>query len=228
MFESIFTESSTATLTIQDAAICMAVALVLGVIIAFTHSKTSKSTTKNFLISLTVMPLLVQVVIMMVNGNLGASIAVMGAFNLVRYRSAPGNSKEIMSIFWAMAIGLAVGMGQIAFAGAITVIIAIVLFIISKIKIAEEKNIHKKLKVQIPEDLDYMEVFQDIFEKYTKSANLQKARTTNMGSLYELTYMVDLKPNVSEKEFIDELRVRNGNLSIQLSRDYEEKENYNL
>lgn len=228
MFESIFTESSTATLTIQDAAICMAAAIILGVIIAFTHYKTSKSTTKNFLLSLTVMPLLVQVVIMMVNGNLGASIAVMGAFNLVRFRSAPGNAKEIMSIFWAMAIGLAVGMGQIAFAAAITVVVAIILFIISKIKFIEDVNTKKKLKIQIPEELDYVDVFQDVFKKYTKIVELQKARTTNMGSLYELTYILELKPEANEKEFIDELRVRNGNLSIQLSRNFEEKENYNL
>lgn len=228
MFESIFSTSSTATLTITDAAICMVAALVLGVIIAFTHSKTSKRSSKNFLISLTVMPLLVQVVIMMVNGNLGASIAVMGAFNLVRYRSAPGNSKEIMSIFWAMAIGLAVGMGQILFAALVTVVISIVLFIISRTKLGKEETGKKKLKVQIPEDLDYQEVFQDVFEKYAKTIELQKARTTAMGSLYELTYLLELKPEVNEKEFIDELRVRNGNLTIQLSRNYEEKENYNL
>lgn len=224
MFESIFTESSTATLSIQDATICMVVALVLGGIIAFTHRKTSKSTTKNFLLSLTIMPLLVQVVIMMVNGNLGASVAVMGAFNLVKFRSAAGNSKEIISIFWAMAIGLAVGMGQILFAALVTVVIAIVLFIVSKTKLGEEDVSQKKLKIQIPEDLDYQEVFEDIFKKYTKTYELQKAKTTSMGSLYELTYIISLIDGVSEKQFIDELRVRNGNLSIQLSRNYEENE----
>ena len=227
MFESIFSDSSTATLSIGDAAICMGAALVLGLIIAFTHSKTSKYT-KNFLISLTVMQLLVQVVIMMVNGNLGTSIAVLGAFNLVRFRSAPGNSKEIMSIFWAMAVGLAIGMGQIAFAAMITVIIAIILRIMSKTNWGESNPMQKRLKIQIPEDLDYQDVFQDIFEKYAKSVELQKAKTTGMGSLYELTYSLELKDGVSEKEFIDELRVRNGNLGIQLSREYEEKESFNL
>lgn len=227
MFESIFAQSSTSTLSIPDATICIVASLILGFIIAYTHKKTSKYT-KNFLIALTVMPLLVQVVIMMVNGNLGTSIAVLGAFSLVKFRSIPGNSKEIMSIFCAMAIGLAVGMGQIAFAAVITIIIAIVLILMSIIKWGEADNMQKKLKIQIPEDLDYEEIFQDIFEKNTKSICLQRARTTSMGSLYELTYSLELKEGVKEKEFIDELRCRNGNLGIQLSRNYEEKENYNL
>ena len=227
MFESIFTQSSTSTLSISDAVICIVASLILGLIIAYTHKKTSKYT-KNFLIALTVMPLLVQVVIMMVNGNLGTSIAVLGAFSLVKFRSVPGNSKEIMSIFWAMAIGLAVGMGQIVFATVITIVIALVLIIMNEIKWGEADNTQKKLKIQIPEDLDYEEVFQDIFEKNTKTFCLQRARTTSMGSLYELTYSVELKAGVSEKAFIDELRCRNGNLGIQLSRNFEERENYNL
>lgn len=228
MFESIFSETSTASLTVQNAAICIVASLILGAIIAFTHSKTSKQHTKNFLISLTIIPLLVQVIIMMVNGNLGTSIAIMGAFNLVRFRSAPGNSKEIVSVFWAMAVGLAIGMGQIAFATLITVVVAIVFFIISKTKLGKEETTHKKLKIQIPENLDYEEVFEDIFKKYTKTYILQKARTTSMGSLYELTYSIVLKDNAKSKEFIDELRVRNGNLGIQLSREFEEKVSENL
>ncbi len=227
-FQSIFEGSSTATLSFQDVAICIAAALILGLIIAITHSKTSKQHSKNFLISLTVMPLLVLVVIMMVNGNLGTSIAVLGAFSLVKFRSLPGNSKEIMSIFWAMAVGLAVGTGQIAFATVITIIVAIVLLIISKSRWGEGKIERKKLKIQIPEDLNYQNVFEDIFSKHTKTVELEKARTTSMGSLYELTYTLELKDGVNEKEFIDELRCRNGNLGIQLSKMYEEKESTNL
>lgn len=227
-FESILADSTTSALSVVNAAICVGVALVLGVIIAFTHSKTSEKYTKNFLISLVIMPVLVQVVIMMVNGAIGTAIAVLGAFSLVKFRSLPGNAKEITSIFWAMATGLAVGSGQIVFAGAITVIVAIVLFVLYKVKWGDGNNLQKKLKIQIPEDLDYQDVFEDIFREYTKKIELRKAKTTGMGSLYELTYLLVLKDNMSEKNFIDELRVRNGNLAVMLSRDFDEKEKESL
>ena len=161
---------------------------------------------------------------MMVNGAVGTAIAVLGAFSLVKFRSLPGNAKEITSIFWSMATGLAIGSGQIAFAAAITIVVAIVLFILSKSKFGQDSLSQRKLKIQIPEDLDYQEVFEDIFEKYTKRIELQKAKTTGMGSLYELTYIIELQDEKAEKEFIDELRVRNGNLAIMFSRNYEERE----
>ena len=216
MFESILSQN-TGTLSITSALYCMIAAIILGLVMAFVHKFTCK-TNKNFLITLSVLPLAVQVVIMMVNGNLGTSVAILGAFGLIRFRSLPGNSREITSVFLAMAIGLAVGMGHILFAVVVTVIISIVLIILSKTKFGEENENEKNLKIVIPENLDYTNIFDDIFAKYTKQYNLDKVKTTNMGSMYELTYSIITKTHMNEKEFMDELRCKNGNLNISISR----------
>ena len=156
---------------------------------------------------------------MMVNGNLGTSVAVLGAFGLIRFRSAPGSAKEIISIFFAMAVGLAIGMGQILFAVLITVFVGLMIVFLSKSNILNPKGNEKKLKIVIPENLDYNEVFQDIFEEYLNKVELEQVKTTNLGSLYELSYAVSIKSEKKEKEFIDKLRCRNGNLNITLSRE---------
>ena len=160
------------------------------------------------------MPAIVQIVIMMVNGNIGAGIAVMGAFNLVRFRSIPGTAKEICSIFMAMAVGLATGMGQIAVDVIFTALLLVVNFIYLALHFGETKRIVKELKITIPENLDYTELFDDIFEKYTTSSELIRVRTTNMGSLYQLFYHIQLKDSAMEKEMLDQIRCRNGNLEI--------------
>ena len=216
MLESIFSNSE-ATISLQNCIICIVVAIILGGIISFTHKKTSR-TTPNFLITLAIIPVLVQVVILLVNGNLGTSLAVAGAFSFIRFRSMPGNSKEIISIFWAMTIGLALGMGYVAFAIIVTLIVATLVIVLNKVVFNNENAAERKLKVIIPENMDYEEVFNDIFEKYTDKAYLQKAKTTNMGSMYELVYEVELKKGQKEKEFIDEIRCRNGNMLVALER----------
>ena len=223
MFKSILEESSTGTLQIQSVLICWTVAVVLGLIIAYVHKKTTKHTT-NFLLSLTVLPLLVQIVIMMVNGNLGTSVAVLGAFSLIRFRSLPGNSKEIVSIFWAMAIGLAIGMGQVLFAVVVTIFVAIIILIMNKINFGEKTQGERKLKVVIPESLDYTNIFDDIFDKYLEKSELEKVKTTNMGSMFEIAYLIEMKKNANEKEFMDDIRTRNGNLTVMISRVQEEAE----
>ena len=214
MFNSIFDAST--TLDIKSILICSAVALALGLVIAFTHLKTSQ-TSKNFLITLTILPLLVEVVMLMVNGSLGTSVAVLGAFSLIRFRSIAGNSKEITSVFFAMAIGLALGMGHILFATFITALTVIVVLVLSKTNIFNFRTQPQVLEITVPEDLDYTAVFDDIFQKYTTSVDLIKSKTTNMGSLYQLTYHVMLKPETDEKEFIDAVRVKNSNLKVLLS-----------
>lgn len=215
MFNSIF-DSSATSLDIKSILICSGVAILLGLVIAFTHLKTSK-TTKNFLITLTILPLLVEVVMLMVNGSLGTSIAILGAFSLIRFRSIAGNSKEISSVFFAMAVGLALGMGHILFAAVITAVTIAVIIILSKTNIFNLSAQPQTLEITIPEDLDYTTVFDDIFDKYTHRAELIKSKTTNMGSLYQLTYEVDLKSSSNEKEFIDAIRVKNSNLKVLLS-----------
>jgi hypothetical protein len=217
MLESIF-DSSAVSLSLNSLFICLATSLILGLVISIVHIKTTKSS-KNLAITLAVLPTLISLVIIMVNGNLGTSVAVLGAFSLIRFRSAPGNSKEIMSVFFAMTIGLAVGMGEIVFAIIITIIISIIFIVLEKIKFGG--NNQKKLIITIPENLDYTNLFEDIFEEKLDSYSLEKTKTTNMGSLFELTYLVSLKNDTNEKVFIDQLRCRNGNLKIILTHNIE-------
>ena len=215
MFNSIF-DTTASGLSIPSILICSGVALVLGFIIALTHLKTS-TTTKNFLITLTVLPLLVEVVMLMVNGSLGTSIAVLGSFSLIRFRSLAGNSKEITSIFFAMAAGLALGMGHVLFAAIFTAIIVLAILLLTFVPLFNLSSQPQTLTITVPEDLDYTSAFDDIFKKYTSHVALVKSNTTNMGSLYQLSYELNLKKTVSEKDFIDALRVRNSNLRIILS-----------
>lgn len=222
MFNSIL-ESNSGTLSISTALICMGAAIIFGIIIALVHMYSTKCS-KNFAITIAVLPLLVQVVIMMVNGNLGTSIAILGSFSLIRFRSMQGNSRELVSIFFAMAIGLAVGMGHIMYAFVFTLITSLALIILQESSFGMKKNNEKSLKVTIPENLDYTNIFDDIFDKYTNNIELNKIKTTNMGSMFELSYNISLKNNINEKDFIDEIRTRNGNLTVNLGRVSTENE----
>ncbi len=222
MFNSIFDQTATG-LSFTTALICAAVAIALGVAIAVTHMKTSQ-TTKGFLITLATLPLLVMAVMIMINGNLGTSIAILGAFSLIRFRSIQGQAKELLSVFFAMTIGLACGMGHVLFAVAITIAAIIVILLFSYTNILEPNKKNRVLKIVIPEDLDYEEAFDEIFKKYTSKATLVKMKTMNMGSLYKLTYDISLKPGIKEKEFLDEIRVKNCNLKVLLSHPCLEEE----
>ncbi|MDO4987129.1 MAG: DUF4956 domain-containing protein [Candidatus Saccharibacteria bacterium] len=218
MFDSILTS----TLTPVNFFVCLGVAMILGLIVALTHQKTARSSA-NFTTTLAVLPMLVAMAIMLVNGNLGAGVATVGVFSLVRFRSIAGNSRSILSVFFAMAIGLACGTGYITFAALFTVLISLVLFALKAIRFGETTR-EQQLKIMMPEDLDYTNLFDDIFGAYTSRFELIKAKTTNMGSLFELTYRINLKGNVNEKQFIDKIRVKNGNLKVCLSHDLEEEE----
>lgn len=211
MLESIL--NSTQALTLTEVLLCAGTSLILGLIIACVYMS-GKNYTKNFVISLTLLPLLVGIVIMMVNGELGTSVAIVGAFSLVRFRSIPGTAKEITFIFFAMGIGLATGMGFLVFAALMTVIISVAYILLDRLNFGAGKRIRKQLRITIPEDLNYTEVFDDIFEKYTLSNELEKIKTTNMGSMFELYYIIELKDSSKEKEMIDDIRCRNGNLTI--------------
>ena len=167
--------------------------------------------------TLAILPMLVAMAITLVNGNLGAGVATVGIFSLVRFRSIPGNSRSILSVFFAMAIGLAVGTGYVGFAALFTVIVSAIIIFLRFINFGESKSDYKKLTILVPEDIDYTEMFDDIFAKYTTSHTLEKSKTTNMGSMFELTYSVETKKNINEKEFIDKIRVKNGNLKVSLS-----------
>lgn len=187
--------------------------IILGLIIALCYMYRT-SYNKSFVITLVLMPSIVMAVISLVNGNLGTGIAVMGAFSLVRFRSIPGSAKEIGYIFFAMAVGLATGMYYIAFAVVFTLFVGLASLVLYKFNFAEPKMLNKELKITIPENLDYTGLFDDLFNEYTSSYKLIKVRTTNLGSLYQLFYEITLNDQKQEKELIDKIRCRNGNLDI--------------
>ena len=222
MFNSIF-DSTTTGLSITTGLICAGVALLLGVIIAITHMKTSQ-TTKGFLTTLATLPLLVMAVMIMINGNLGTSIAILGAFSLIRFRSIQGRAKDLLSVFFAMMVGLACGMGHVLFAVVITIISVIAIVFFTYTHFLEPNKKQRVLKIMVPEDLDYEEVFDEIFAKYTSRVDLVQLKTMNMGSLYKLTYDITMKNGVKEKEFLDEIRIKNCNLKVLLSHPCMEEE----
>ena len=160
---------------------------------------------------------------MMVNGNLGTSVAVLGAFSLVRFRSVPGNSKEICGVFFAMAAGLATAMGCLVFAATLTIVVGVIFIVCENLFNGFNTN-QKALRITIPENLDYTSVFDDIFSKYTKKAELINVKTTNMGSMFELKYMIDVKADINEKQMIDEIRCKNGNLTVICSHNLQQGE----
>lgn len=215
MFSSIFDSSATG-MEITNVLIVALVGAILGVVIALAHKMTSR-TTKDFLVTIATLPILVTVVMMMINGSLGTSIAILGAFSLVRFRSMPGSAKELLSVFFSMAIGLALGMGHVLFASVFTAIVAGLEIFYDKVTLFSNNRGEQVLKIVIPEDMDYTKVFQEEFKKYTVKHELMKSKTINMGSLYKVTYLVQLKNRAKEKEFIDAIRVKNCNLQVLLS-----------
>ena len=200
-------------ITLPAFLICTGASLILGVLIAALYQYKSKAT-HSFAVALAILPAVVQLIIMLVNGNIGTGVAVAGAFGLVRFRSASGTAREISMIFLTMAIGLATGMGYVALAGIFFVIMAAFLLILESVHFAAEKENVRDLKITIGENLDYDGLFDDLFRSYTRSAELERVRTSNMGTLYELEYRIILKDEHTTKAFIDELRCRNGNLNI--------------
>ena len=218
MLDYTFVGLYTTDITLQAFLICISAALVLGLVMALVYCfRTPHS--KSFVFTLALLPATVAVVIMMVNGNLGAGVAVAGAFSLVRFRSSPGTAKEIGAIFMSMAVGLACGMGYPGFGLIFAAIMCAVSLIYGAIGFGgrRNENLHRVLRITVPEDLDYPTVFDDLLQKYTTKAELTDVKTTNLGSLNRLTYDLTLRKAGPEKQFIDELRCRNGNLEISMS-----------
>ena len=220
LFYDIFTD------TAVDPAMMMlaiGVSLLLGLVVAKVYQfKTVYS--KSFVMSLALLPTLIAIVIFLVNGSLGAGVAVMGAFSLIRFRSAPGGAKELVSIFLVMTIGIAIGMGYLVFATVFTLIMSLVMLLLEVVNFGQMKHSMRQLTVVIPESLDYESIFDDIFNKAANHVELANVKTSDMGSLFKLKYILQLNGRMTEKELIDALRTRNGNLEIAISR-YITKEN---
>ncbi len=218
IFKGVFDNELTQVIEVGDFFLCLGVSLVLGLIMAAAYMFKNEHT-KSFLVTLALLPAVVCVVIMMVNGNIGAGVAVAGAFSLVRFRSAPGSAKEIVTIFLAMGAGLIAGMGYLGFAALFTVIMCVMFLIYNAVAgNAKSEVVNKTIKITIPEDLDYTGAFDDIFAEYTRKNELVKVKTTNMVSMFRLTYNVTLRDATREKEMIDRIRERNGNLEIMVSK----------
>ncbi|MGN1341537.1 MAG: DUF4956 domain-containing protein [Oscillospiraceae bacterium] len=213
MFDTIINSTG---LSADSALICTAVSLGLGLLAALLYRLSTKQPSRSMMITLIVLPALVQAVIMLVNGSVGAGIAVMGAFNLVRFRSAPGSARDICYIFYTMCIGLATGMGYIGFAVLLAVAVGAVLAVLSFVPGFRERQDKKLLRIVIPENLDYNGVFDEVFSEYLSGWKLVQVKTTAMGTLFDLRYEVTEKDASRQKEMIDKLRTRNGNLTISL------------
>lgn len=219
LFQGIFDTTGTSTISVRNFLICLLVSLGIGFVLSFTYMYKTRYT-KSFVVTLALLPAVVCVIIMMVNGNVGTGVAVAGAFSLVRFRSLPGSAKEIGILFLAMGAGLITGMGYLGFAILFTLILSLVSILYNHLDFGTEKlnARYKILNITIPEDLDYSGVFEDVFPEYVKEWELTNVKTTNMGSLFKLTYHITLHDVAVEKAFIDQLRCRNGNLEISVSK----------
>ncbi len=219
LFKGLFDTATASVIRVTDFLLCLGFSLVLGLIMAFAYMYRTRYT-KSFVVTLALLPAVVCIVIMLVNGNVGTGVAVAGAFSLVRFRSVPGTAKEICTLFLAMGAGLICGMGYLGFAVLFTVIMCIMFVFYNRMDFGAKNNaaIYKTITIVIPEDLDYSEIFDDIFKEYTSQFDLNRVKTTNMGSLFKLTYNIALKDCKKEKEMLDKIRCRNGNLEITVSK----------
>ncbi len=221
MFDSLFSSSAT-SLELGPLAICVVAALVLGLVLSWAYCVRNRHT-GSLVIAIAILPATVAVVIALVNGNVGAGVAVAGAFSLVRFRSVPGSARDIAFIFLAMSVGLACGMGYVAVAALATVLVGGACIVYQMAGLGRtSRGAERSLRITIPEDLDYAHVFDDIFVRYLGEHELTRVSTANMGSVFRLTYDVQLLPGVSEKGLIDEIRCRNGNLEVSLAHRPEE------
>lgn len=218
IFRGLFDAETVAIIPVADFMICIVSSLIIGLLLAKMYMY-KNIYSQSFIVTIATIPAIVCVIIMMVNGNVGAGVAVAGAFSLVRFRSAPGTAKEIGALFMAMGAGIITGMGYIAYAFLFTIIMGLVDMFYAYINFGARKHglLERTLHITIPEDLDYAGIFDDLFAQYTKENELLNVKTTNMGSLFKLTYRIKFREAGMEKAFIDSVRCRNGNLEVSLS-----------
>ncbi len=219
LFDGIFDSTGAGSIGLPNFMLCVGFAVLCGIILALCYMYRTKHS-RGFVATLAILPAVVAVVILMVNGNLGAGVAVAGAFSLVRFRSAPGTAKEIGAIFIAMGVGLVIGMGYLGYAVLVSVLFGglSLLYNVLGCKIKGKSERYKVLRITIPEDLDYTDVFDELLADYAVEYELTQVKTTNMGSLFRLTYTIVFKKNANEREMINKLRCRNGNLEVAISK----------
>lgn len=218
MFTNILKTAAGEAIPTTGALACIGLSIVLGLVISLIYifSDKKKRYSSQFAFSLAILPVVVCVVIMIVGSDIARAISLGGVFALVRFRSVPGDSKDITNVFFAMVAGLACGMGYVVLAIVFTVVVGIIYFALNFMQYGVRRSVTKQLKITVPENLNFSGAFDDLFGEYTTNVELEQIKTTNLGTLYELTYNIDMKKDVDEKAFIDSLRCRNGNLNIVL------------
>lgn len=219
MFESIFTTSATeVSVTIMSFFVSLVVAFILGMVISYIYTKTQKEkiASQSFAITLVLLPAVITIIIMLVGNNVARAFSLAGAFSIIRFRSAPGDPKDITYVLCTMAIGLACGMGFIVYALLASMVLSGVILFLEIVNFGKSNVNQKILKIMIPEDLNYHHVFDEVLKCYTQKFQLTRVKTANLGSIYELVYLISTSEALDEKAFIDELRCRNGNLNITL------------
>lgn len=219
MLDSIFSSALDGTaLSFNNTIITIGISIFLGLIISFTYMKTNQTTySQSFTLTMVVLPVIVAIIILLIGSNIARAFSLAGAFSIIRFRSAPGDPKDIAYVLFTMASGLACGVGAFGYSVMFTLILCMMMLVISRFNFGGKKSLQKTLKVTIPENLSYEEALNEIFHKFNVSFDLKKIRTTELGSLYELVYIVTIHESVNQKQFLDAIRTRNGNLDISLT-----------
>ncbi|WP_461204925.1 DUF4956 domain-containing protein [Clostridium sp. DL1XJH146] len=219
MFESILTTSTSTTISLTTVVLTILVAFLVGIIISLTYMKTypNGDYSQNFALTVILLPAVIAILIMLIGSDVAKAFSLAGAFSIIRFRSEPGQPKDIAFVLFSMAAGLAAGMGVYVYALIFAIVLCTGMLVLSKANFGAKKTATKALRITVPEDLDYEKAFEDVFEEYVTHHSLKQVKTTSLGSLYQLYYEIELLDTVSTKVFIDELRTRNSNLNITLS-----------
>ncbi|CAM3914829.1 DUF4956 domain-containing protein [Cohnella lubricantis] len=227
MIDSIFqSNASIADLSFTDALLTFAIAIVLGGVISWTYMRTQTAYSQSFTLTMMVLPTIVAIIILLIGSNIARAFSLAGAFSIIRFRSAPGDSKDISYVLFAMAAGLGCGVGAYGYAALFTICLCVLMLVLKAVKFGARRESMKLLKVTIPESLGYEEAFDEIFKVFGVDYELKKVRTAELGSLYEVVYAIKLPPSVNQKELLDAVRTRNGNLDITLTMNPAMQESY--
>ncbi len=230
MLESIFSSTTEGdTLTLVSMLFSLGTALLLGLVVSlayiYTHKKEGYSS--GFVITLIMLPAIIAIIIMLIGNNIARAFSLAGAFSLIRFRSAPGDPKDIAYVFFTLAVGLGCGMGYLAYSALFAIILCLVMIVLNQINFAKSKTSIMQLKINVPENLNFQGLFDDILNKYTNSWTLKRVKTSDFGTIFEVAYNLSLKEAIDQKNLFDELRCRNGNLNITLTqRDYEDRQSF--
>jgi len=226
MLDSLFYSTTDETITLTALLAAIGASLVLGLVISLVYLLTHKAEgySGSFVITMIMLPTIISVIILLIGSNVARAFSLAGAFSLIRYRSAPGDPKDIAYIFFSMAVGLACGMGFISYALVFTVILCLVMLLLHYTRFARPKETHMQLTITVPENLNYQGLFDDVLKKYTDSWKLKRVKTSDFGTLFDIVYNIHLKTDADQKQFIDDLRCRNGNLTVSLTlKEFEER-----